>query len=158
MVTVSAPWTSAQRMSSDSADLSSDDRSLAAAAGGPTSGVESLPRTGEPEAIPSFREIYDNYFGYVWRSAANRGVPASALDDVAQEVFIVIHRKLPEFEGRSTLRLWIASIVRRVVADFVRKRGNRAAGDETLDREPAGELVPSDELERRAALALLDSL
>jgi RNA polymerase sigma-70 factor (ECF subfamily) len=155
---VSANWMSAQRMSSNSADLSNEDGPRPAALGAPTSGVSQLPDTGVAEPVPSFREIYDNYFGYVWRSAANRGVPASALDDVAQEVFIVIHRKLPEFEGRSTLRLWIASIVRRVVADYVRKRGNRAAGDETLDREPVGELVPSDELERRAALQLLDSL
>jgi RNA polymerase sigma-70 factor (ECF subfamily) len=108
--------------------------------------------------IPSFRELYDNYFAYVWRSAAHRGVPHSALDDVAQEVFIVIHRKLPEFEGRSSVRLWIASIVRRVVADYVRKRGNRAAGDETLERDLPSELLPSDEVERRAALTLLDSL
>ena len=111
-----------------------------------------------PVVIPSFREIYDNYFAYVWRSAAHRGVPQAALDDVAQEVFIVIHRKLPEFEGRSSVRLWIASIVRRVVADYVRKRGNRAAGDETLEREPASAELPSDEVERRAALSLLDEL
>ena len=75
--------------------------------------------------VPAFREVYDNYFGFVWRNAANRGVPRSALDDVAQEVFIVINRKLPEFEGRSSLTAWIAGIVRRVVSDYLRKKGNR---------------------------------
>ena len=107
-------------------------------------------------ARPEFREIYATYFDYVWRGAAHRGVPAAALDDVTQEVFIVIDRKLAEFEGRSSLRAWIAGIVRRVVADYVRKRGNQPAGDEPLEREPA---APGAELvERREALELLDQL
>ena len=112
----------------------------------------------EPQgaARPEFREVYAAYFDFVWRGAAHRGVPSAALDDVAQEVFIVIDRKLPEFEGRSSLRAWIAGIVRRVVADYVRKRGNQPAGDEPLEREPA---APSAELlERREALELLDQL
>lgn len=112
-----------------------------------------------PVARPTFREVYDQYFAFVWRSAAHRGVPSSALDDVVQEVFIVVDRKLPEFEGRSTLRFWIAGIVRKVVADFVRKRGNRQVADEPLVYEPASEReLPPDELERRHALVLLDSI
>jgi RNA polymerase sigma-70 factor (ECF subfamily) len=107
---------------------------------------------------PSFSEVYEGYFELVWRLAANRGIPAGSLDDVAQEVFIVIARKLPEFEGRSSMRTWVAGIVRRVVADFVRKRGNQPAGDESLEREPAGLGVTSAELERKAAVELLDAL
>ena len=111
-----------------------------------------------PQARPTFREVYDEHFAFAWRCAAHRGVPAGALDDVVQEVFIVIHRKLPEFEGRASLRTWIAAVVRRVVADYVRKRGNQPAADEALEREPAGGSEPSDELERKAAVALLDAL
>ena len=107
---------------------------------------------------PSFSEVYEGYFDFVWRAAANRGIPAGSLDDVAQEVFIVIARKLPEFEGRSSVRTWVAGIVRRVIADFVRKRGNQPSGDESLEREPAGQVVPSAELERKAAVELLDVL
>jgi RNA polymerase sigma-70 factor (ECF subfamily) len=124
--------------------------------------VGSAPRTAaarEAATLPTFREIYDDYFGFVWRAAANRGVPSAALDDVVQEVFIVIHRKLAEFEGRSSVRTWIAAIVRRVVADYRTKRGNRAAGDETLEPELPVELASSFEaLERKAALQLLDAL
>jgi RNA polymerase sigma-70 factor (ECF subfamily) len=109
------------------------------------------------ETRPEFREVYAQYFDFVWRGAAHRGVPRAALDDVAQEVFIVVDRKLPEFEGRSSLRAWIAGIVRRVVADYVRKRGNQPAGDETLEREPAAAPV-TEQLERREAMELLDIL
>lgn len=107
---------------------------------------------------PSFREVYDAQFEFVWRNAAHRGVPASALDDVVQEVFIVVHRKLPEFEGRSSLRTWVAGIVRKVVADYLRKRGNQPAGDEPLEREPASGADASQASEQSAALELLDAL
>lgn len=115
------------------------------------------PLPGQAPA-PSFSELYERYFEFVWRNAAHRGVPADSLDDVAQEVFIVVARKLPEFEGRSSIRTWIAGIVRRVVADYVRKRSNRSAGDVSLEREPAGQGVTSAELERKGALELLDAL
>ena len=108
--------------------------------------------------VPGFRELYDQYFAFVWRCAANRGVRQAALDDVVQEVFIVVHRKLPEFEGRSSLRTWLAGIVRRVVADYLHKRGNRPAGDEPLTSEPATDASPAEQLERKAAVALLDEL
>jgi RNA polymerase sigma-70 factor, ECF subfamily len=119
------------------------------------------PSASERSVPPSFRAIYDEHFAFVWRLAANRGIPARALEDVAQEVFIVVHRKLPEFEGRSSLRTWIAAIVRRVVADYVKKRGNRAAGDESLTAEPLAGVSPAEQaeqLERKLALELLDSL
>ena len=107
---------------------------------------------------PSFREVYDAYFNFVWRVAANRGVPSAALADVVQEVFIVVHRKLETFENRSSLRTWIAGIVRRVVADYRGKRGNRAAGDQPIEVEPAADAGSHEALERRAALELLDAL
>jgi RNA polymerase sigma-70 factor (ECF subfamily) len=129
---------------------------LAAAGSGPH--AVDFTASDSSRASASFREVYDRYFGFVWRSAANRGVPTAALDDVVQEVFIVIHRKLPEFESRSSLRTWIAAIVRRVVADYKKKRGNQPVGDETLEREPS--IAPSspEALEGKAALELLDAL
>ncbi|HEY3497688.1 MAG TPA: sigma-70 family RNA polymerase sigma factor [Polyangiaceae bacterium] len=106
-----------------------------------------------------FREVYDSHFAFVWRAVANRGVPASALDDVVQEVFLVVHRKLGEFEGRSSVRTWLAGVVRRVVADHLKKRGNRLLAQEELREHPAapGE-EPGVRAERRAAMALVDEL
>jgi RNA polymerase sigma-70 factor (ECF subfamily) len=106
-----------------------------------------------------FREVYDDYFAFVWRAVANRGVPAAAMDDVVQEVFLVVHRKLDEFEGRSTLRTWLGGIVRRVVADHKKKRGNQATGHEAVEDHPfeSGE-DPAAELEQRAAAAVVSTL
>jgi RNA polymerase sigma-70 factor (ECF subfamily) len=112
-----------------------------------------------PEAVPAFRELYDTHFGFVWRAAANRGVPEAAMDDVVQEVFLVVHRKLPEFEGRSTVRTWLWGIVRRVVADHLKKRGNQASGQDPLDAHVLqSHEDPALQVEQRAAAALVDAL
>jgi hypothetical protein len=121
---------------------------LSADAEAPKPAVVESPRGDPPSAaapVPTFRELYDQYFAFVWRCVANRGVHAAALDDVVQEVFIVVHRKLPEFEGRSSLRTWLAGIVRRVVSDYLHKRGNQAAGDIPLTREPATSASPAEQ-------------
>jgi RNA polymerase sigma-70 factor, ECF subfamily len=116
-------------------------------------------RAGASIATLDFRQVYDNYFPFVWRAVANRGVPSAAMDDVVQEVFLVVHRKLREFEGRSTLRTWLSGIVRRVVADHVRKRGNQATGQEAVEDHPLESLEdPAAELERRAAVQLVSAL
>jgi RNA polymerase sigma-70 factor (ECF subfamily) len=119
--------------------------------------VEPVPEPPPPET-PSFRELYREHFGFVWRTVAHRGVPPSAQDDVVQEVFIVVHRKLPEFEGRSALRTWIAAITRRVIADYLKKRGNQPVADETLEREPQAAPTPAEQPERETASELLDEL
>jgi RNA polymerase sigma-70 factor (ECF subfamily) len=107
-----------------------------------------------------FREIYDAYFGFVWRYAANRRVPPAALDDVVQEVFVVVHSRLASFEGRSSIRTWIAGIARNVVHGYLRKPGNRAAGEHIDNEEQlrAEGVSPAEALERKAALELLDEM
>jgi RNA polymerase sigma-70 factor (ECF subfamily) len=114
----------------------------------------------KPEPFPpSFDAVYDTHFAFVWRNVLNRGIPTSAVDDVVQEVFMVVHRKLPEFEGRASIRTWLSVIVRRVVADHVRKRGNQSAGDPLDDEErPSSAPGPGETLEKKAAAAMLDGL
>jgi RNA polymerase sigma-70 factor (ECF subfamily) len=65
-------------------------------------------------ALP-FAQVYQHYFSFVWRNAHSLGVRASALDDVTQEVFVIVHHRLHEFEGRSTFRTWLSGIVLNVV-------------------------------------------
>lgn len=69
-----------------------------------------------------FREVYDAHWPFVWRSLRRLGVPESDAADAAQEVFLVIHRKLPTFEGRAKITTWIFRICMRVASD----RGRRA--------------------------------
>jgi RNA polymerase sigma-70 factor (ECF subfamily) len=124
----------------------------------PDTEVLGMPHGAEAARL-GFREVYDAQFAFVWRAVANRGVPHSALDDVVQEVFLVVHRKLGEFEGRSSVRTWLVGIVRRVVADHLKKRGNRPLAQEELREYPAAQgAEPGAQAERRAAMALVDAL
>jgi RNA polymerase sigma-70 factor (ECF subfamily) len=88
----------------------------------------------ESTGIPSFENVYDTYFPYVWRSVQRLGVPAAAADDVVQEVFMVVHRKLPEFEGRSTLKTWLYGITLRVARAY-RLRSRRSTETQSIDTE-----------------------
>jgi RNA polymerase sigma-70 factor (ECF subfamily) len=114
---------------------------------------------GEGQGL-SFREIYDTYFGFVWRYAANRRIAPMAIDDVVQEVFVVVHNRLPSFEGRSSLRTWLAGIAHNVVRGYLRKPGNRAAGEHLENEEQvrAEGCSPAEALERKAAILLLDQM
>jgi RNA polymerase sigma-70 factor, ECF subfamily len=71
-----------------------------------------------PEA---FREIFEEHLAFVWRVLRRHGVPARELDDGCQDVFLVVFRRLPEFQGRSSLRTWIYAVAVRV-ALAVRRR------------------------------------
>ncbi|HEX9298205.1 MAG TPA: sigma-70 family RNA polymerase sigma factor, partial [Polyangiaceae bacterium] len=67
------------------------------------------------------RQILDEYAPQVWRTLHYCGVPPSDLQDVCQEVFLVIHRKIGEFEGRSSMRTWVYQICMRVAAGYRRR-------------------------------------
>lgn len=74
-----------------------------------------------------FDEIYERYFDFVWRSVRRLGVPEAAADDVAQDVFLIIYRRLATFEGRASMTTWMFEIARRVVADYRRSSARRDA-------------------------------
>ena len=57
-----------------------------------------------------FADVYAEHFDFVWRTVRRLGVPERSLDDAAQDVFIVVHRRLPDFEGRSSIRSWVFAI------------------------------------------------
>ena len=90
-----------------------------------------------PQLLPSFARVYQEYFGFVWRNALSLGVRASALDDVTQEVFVIVHRRLGEFEGRSSFRTWLSGIVLNVVRhhrrSLARKSPHELEREETKD-------------------------
>lgn len=83
----------------------------------------------------SFEELYAAQFPFVWRCLAALGVPQPGLDDAAQDVFVVVHRRLSTFEGNSTLRTWLFGIVRNVASNHRRsaaRKQNLAARSEHL--------------------------
>jgi RNA polymerase sigma-70 factor (ECF subfamily) len=57
-------------------------------------------------------QVYEAHVDFVWRSARSLGVREHHVDDVVQEVFVVVQRRLAEFEGRSDIKTWLFGITR----------------------------------------------
>jgi RNA polymerase sigma-70 factor, ECF subfamily len=72
------------------------------------------PASTEAIVRPSFAQLYEHYFSFTWRALRHLGVPSLALEDAAQEVWMVVHRQLPTFEGRSAPRTWLFGIALNV--------------------------------------------
>lgn len=71
---------------------------------------------GDRPALSEFiRRTQDD----VWRYVSRLSRPALA-DDLTQETYLRVLSALPGFEGRSSARVWLLAIARRVVVDRVR--------------------------------------
>jgi RNA polymerase sigma-70 factor (ECF subfamily) len=59
--------------------------------------------------------VYDAYAPFVWRSVCRLGVSPGSAEDVVQEIFLVVHRRLHDFEEKTSIAAWLFAIVIRVV-------------------------------------------
>src|SRR5262249_28075975 len=107
---------------------------------------------GACAARPSFEAVYDEHFALVWRTARRLGVPDAIVDDAVQEVFLVVHRRLDQFEGRSSLKTWICAIVARVASDarraLRRKSPHARSADAAVDADTIADERAGDPYER----------
>jgi RNA polymerase sigma-70 factor (ECF subfamily) len=86
-------------------------------------------------SVPSIVEVYEAHVDFVWRSARRLGVAEHMLDDAVQDVFLAAHRRLPDFEGRASVRTWLFAIAIRVVRDY-RRRARRKPWTPLFGEDP----------------------
>lgn len=121
-------------------------------------------RQAQVQASMRFEEVYDEHFAFVWRTARRLGIRDSATADVVQEAFLVVHRRLAEFEARSSVRTWLYGIVRRVVHGHrrtaQRKDPRTRAGEDgpNVDTVADGEPGPEETVEQADAVRLMHRL
>src|SRR3954470_5698980 len=72
-------------------------------------------------ASQTFVDVFRAHGAYVLGLLRRLGVREADVEDVAQEVFVVVHAQLAGFEGRSSLRTWICGICVRKVSEYRRK-------------------------------------
>jgi RNA polymerase sigma-70 factor (ECF subfamily) len=92
--------------------------------------------------IPPFAEVFRTYSAFVWRVLLRLGVAEADVDDVAQEVFLGIHRNLSRFEGRCSLRTWVYGICHRRAVDYRRRASVRP---ELYSDEPPEQSVAANQ-------------
>jgi RNA polymerase sigma-70 factor (ECF subfamily) len=125
-----------------------------------TTSPDSIATTsGVHAAVPalSFRQVYEQHAAFVWRVLRRLGVRPTDVEDVCQEVFLIVHRKLPEFAHRSAVSTWLYAIALRCASDYRRRA--------YVAREVSGEVGDSavdaaqhDSIANRQARELLDRI
>lgn len=104
---------------------------------------EPLQRTmpsGSTSAL-DFHGIYDAYASFVWTNARRLGIPADHIEDVVQDVFMVVHRRLNDFGANSSIKTWLWGILINVVRDRRRRYRRKEQNEE---REAIGEVTAHD--------------
>jgi RNA polymerase sigma-70 factor (ECF subfamily) len=110
-------------------------------------------RDGRSAAFAELVNRYQNLvFGVISQVVSDR----SRVEDLAQEVFLRVHRGLPSFRGDAKLSTWIYRIVRNVCSESRRERVTVSIDERTEDGrlryEPAAADRAFSDLERRELL------
>lgn len=112
---------------------------------------------GVVTSSPTFEDVYAAQFEFVWRAARGLGMAPGNVDDVVQEVFLIVHRKLHTLESPGALRSWLFGITRRVCKDHRRsqtRRGPHVELDQQREVDPGGD--PQAHMVGRQALQVVE--
>jgi RNA polymerase sigma-70 factor, ECF subfamily len=102
--------------------------------------------------------VFAEHGAYAWRVLRRLGVEERDAEDVCQEVFMIVHRKLSEFEGRSSVRTWVYGICVRAASDYRKRAGHRRETVTDSPPELTSASDPHGETAGRQARALLDRI
>ncbi len=86
----------------------------------PMQGMAATVDAPDRQEMLSFLDIYRTHFQRVARWARALGGPDADLEDITQEVFIVVERKLAAFDGEH-LQAWLYKITANTVSDCRRR-------------------------------------
>ena len=110
----------------------------------------------------TLRVMFDEHSAFVFRLLRRLGVCERDLEDATQDVFLVAHRRMAQYDGRCAPRSWLFGIARRVAVAHRRRghvRREEPRDDIDLGLVPAAQLEDMLHAESRAILAnALDQL
>lgn len=115
--------------------------------------------SGRPSGPPpGFDFVYRGNAVFVRKVLLRLGLTMATLDDALQDVFVVVYRRLSDFDGSHTLRSWLYSIARRVASQYRRTLRRKFAQElfehAIVDSAPS----PFELTERREGAAHLNAL
>jgi RNA polymerase sigma-70 factor, ECF subfamily len=121
--------------------------------------IPQQPEHVRPEQTPkSVADLYRLHGTQVHRWAARLAGPSLESDDIAQEVFMIAHRRMAEFRGEALWSTWLFGITQNVVRHRRRKQRvmNILYGKLANQPEPApNRPTPIEALEQREATSLV---
>ena len=104
--------------------------------------------------VGAFEELVDRYKNLVFAMITRTLTDRSQAEDVAQDVFLRIHRGLPYFRGEARLSTWIY----RIVVNVCTQDRGRGTSSISLDDENAPVAPPSSADRHAQDLELRDRL
>lgn len=91
----------------------------------------------------AFEQVYRAYAPFVYNVALRMVEAREDAEEITQEVFLIVHRKLASFMFRSSLKTWVYRITANCAINFLNKRNREGKGrvdlDEALAFTPAAD-------------------
>jgi RNA polymerase sigma-70 factor (ECF subfamily) len=112
-----------------------------------------LPEAQAPPVAPSFRELFEQHFSYVWNTLKRLGVQERDLEDQAQQVFLQVHAQLPSYDPTRPLRPWLFAFAYHASSSYRQLARHRVelsiVAPDISDSQPAADelLITRQELE-----------
>ncbi len=109
-----------------------------------------------PEVL-TLAGVYSEHASFVWSALQRFGVAEEAAEDLLHEVFLIVRRRLPDFDASRSLRGWLHGICRGVAANHRRGRVRQHRREEALAWTPTVHVqTPEEALAQREAAAKVD--
>jgi RNA polymerase sigma-70 factor, ECF subfamily len=104
---------------------------------------------------PTFTDFFDAHFTYACRGLRRLGVRDADLEDVAQELFLTMHKALPQCDRTRPMKPWVFSFVVRHAANYRRLAWHRGR---EFDDVPVSPRIVARLDAKRTVLRALDTL
>ena len=108
-----------------------------------------------PLVASSFTQLFEEHFAFVCRSLQRLGVREADLEDIAQELFLAVHRALPESDRSRPLKPWLFGFAVRYASNYRRLSWHRGR---ELDDMPVSPKLHDKLAAKRTVLAALERL
>ena len=99
----------------------------------------------------TLEDIYAEHCGFVWRIVLRMGIPEHAVEDLMHEVFLVVQRRLDDYDGRVAMTTWLYHQTRGVVSNYRRRHRREQRRIALVDPKPQPAPDPEAQTERQQA-------
>jgi len=100
-------------------------------------------------------QLYREHADFVWRVLVRFGIPESQAEDAAHEVFLVVRRRLGDYDPSSPFQAWLYGIARGVAANL-RRSQTRAQQRLRVVQPPPEPRTPEEQVQRSQAAQLVE--
>ena len=91
-----------------------------------------LPNTSQ-EQVLSFDELYKEFAGFVYNVALRIASNATDAEELTQEVFITVFKKLHTFSGLSSIKTWLYRVTVNTTLNYLKKKSRGSKKEVELD-------------------------